>query len=147
MDDRCHLPPLIQSLMMDDSQEVFVTSNCCNLAPVRSDSLADFHRNVIDMVARECSPPAPCGAAIIHSTTVFQRDLALAHELASGLFMLPFREYTAIHIRAGGSQIMIEGAPVSAFHGMMDGTAQYPNCGSSYPQIAAREYYVVRLRL
>jgi hypothetical protein len=128
VDDRCHSQPLLYSLMTDESPIVYVTSNCDWPAVDILLSIADLeHRDLLQTAAQECSVVTPCGAAVIHSSEVFRDDLLLVHQFVSGLFMLPFREYTALHIRTGGSRIKVEGTSVPA-------VAWYDGHASSIPQ-------------
>jgi hypothetical protein len=69
---------------------------------------------VLQKIRTECRVPHLCGAAVIHQVDCFREGLALARHTAEHLLMLPFRNYTALHIRAGGSKINIEGVQTEA---------------------------------
>ena len=54
------------------------------------------------------------GAAALHQTEVFRQNLAVARRIVEGLSTwLPTSNYTALHVRAGGSLVDI-GGPVNA---------------------------------
>jgi hypothetical protein len=74
----------------------------------------DTDKSSLDAIRRECNIPHLCGAAALHHTEVFRSNLAVARSIAESLSTwLPATNYTALHIRAGGSLVDI-GGPVNA---------------------------------
>lgn len=116
VDDYCDRPELLKELSENSSEDVYVTSNCKWSAPNRK-SLPDgmIPGPSVDAILRECGGvPHRCGAAVIHSTDAFSAGLSRAQMVVASLTMLPYRQYTALHIRAGGSTVAIENSIVSA---------------------------------
>lgn len=118
VDNRCHDSSLIRSLLNDSASIIFVTSNCeWPSGVVLEPSLLNQGRygSLVTRISKECSiSPLLCGAAAVHSTEAFANDLSIVGEFVSGLFMLPFRDYTVLHIRAGGSTITVNNMSIPA---------------------------------
>jgi len=62
---------------------------------------------VIRKIKADCNGSPLCGAALIHKQDSLARGIVSAARLAQSLTMLPERNYTILHIRAGGSSIKI----------------------------------------
>jgi len=97
----------VENLMKSDAKTLSITVNCHPLDP---SLLSSQHSQLIDLQAifEECAIPYLCGAAAVHQANVFQDGLNVARRLVAAMPMWPFRNYTALHIRAGGSNITID---------------------------------------
>lgn len=97
----------VEKLMKSDAEIISITVNCHPLDP----SLFSLQRSQLielQTIFEECSVPYLCGAAAVHQASVFQDGLNIARRLVAAMPMWPIRNYTALHIRAGGSNITID---------------------------------------
>jgi len=105
----------VTSLALD---VVFVTTNCDGFKSSVGLFSTTFALNssgddpgvvkVLTEVERECSVPALCGALVAHTHPAWAADMMSAWQFVQRLPMLPARQYTALHIRAGGSTIDVD---------------------------------------
>jgi len=97
---------------------VFITTNCEGLDSMKFafDSSGD-DLGIVDLLLeaeRECRVPSLCGALVAHSLPAWADDMMSAWQFVQRLPMLPARQYTALHIRAGGSTIDVDDHTISA---------------------------------
>ena len=128
VDGNCDHPGLLSKLVDDPSEEIFVTSNCHQSVP-KQKALPEgiVFDSLVLTIEQQCEITHRCGAAIIHHSPVFHVDLARAQRLAANLDMLPVRNYTVLHVRAGGSKLTVDNATVEAIpwkDGYASGIAQ-----------------------
>lgn len=66
-------------------------------------------RFALQNIHDECSISAYlCGAAAIHAVDAFKEGIDSARRLVGAMPMLAYRNYTALHVRAGGSMLTID---------------------------------------
>lgn len=116
VDDYCDRPELLKALSEEPLEDAYVTSNCKWSVPNKT-SLPDGMTPgpSVDAILQDCGGvPHRCGAAVIHLTDAFSAGLKRAQMVVESLTMLPYRNYTALHIRAGGSTVTVNNAAMSA---------------------------------
>lgn len=76
-----------------------------------SDNANHLEERLVSTIYDEChSDLYWCGAGVIHAAPAFVDKFAQVRHFVEGMVMLPLRNYTALHIRAGGSNISIGGS-------------------------------------
>lgn len=97
----------VEKLMRSDAEILSVTVNCPALEP---SAFSSQHSHLIGLqtIFRECLISYLCGAAAIHQTNIFKEGLDLAGRLVAAMPMWQYRNYTALHVRAGGSVLKID---------------------------------------
>jgi hypothetical protein len=105
----------VNSLALD---VVFITTNCEGFDSMKLalDSSGD-DPSVIKLLLeaeRECAVPCLCGALVAHSLPAWAPDMMSAWQFVQHLPMLPARQYSALHIRAGGSTFDVDDHTVNA---------------------------------
>lgn len=114
IDGACQDLDLIQRFLDENSPTIYVTSNCITAMPALAPDVKDKIQHILEDVQRECKVLYLCGAAALHHTETFRENLDAARSVADSLWSwLPPNNYTALHIRAGGSLLDI-GGPVKA---------------------------------
>jgi len=97
----------VENLRETDAETIFITVNCEPLDPSIF-SLQHTQHITLQTIKEECSISYLCGAAAIHQTEVFRDGLDIARRLVAAMPMLQYRNYTALHVRAGGSKLTID---------------------------------------
>jgi len=98
----------IESLRKSVAETIFITVNCEPLDPSIL-LLQHTQLTTLQTIREECYISYLCGAAAIHQAKVFRDGLNIARRLVAAMPMLQYRNYTALHIRAGGSKLTIDG--------------------------------------
>jgi hypothetical protein len=97
----------VNSFKEATEETIYITVNCYPLDPSTL-LLQQTQLTALRTIQEECSIPHLCGAAVIHQTDVFKDGIDIARRLIAALPMLQYRNYTALHVRAGGSNLMID---------------------------------------
>ena len=108
---------LVAEYIMDTAPTVFVTTNCSYPHPWQESRLQSTDEHItlrIREVERACHVPHLCGAAILRRTPMFAPEMARAQAVIENMPTLQYRNYTALHVRAGGSHIRMDVALVKA---------------------------------
>lgn len=112
----------VEKLMKSDAEIISISVNCYPLDP----SLFSLqHSQLIELqtIFEECSISYLCGAAAIHHVEVFKDGLNVARRLIDAMPMWQYRNYTVLHIRAGGSNLTIDNKYTTKAVGWEDGYA------------------------
>jgi len=112
----------VEILMKSDAETIFITVNC---DPFDPSIFLLQHTQLITLqtIKEECSIPYLCGAAAIHQAEAFRDGLNIARRLVAAMPMLQYRNYTALHVRAGGSKLTIDSDYTIKALGWEDGYA------------------------
>lgn len=162
VDDYCDQLELLEGLSEEISEDIYVTSNCKWSTPNRKSLPGGMIPGPsVDAILHECGGvPHRCGAAVIHSTDAFSAEITRAQIVVASLIMLPYRNYTALHIRAGGSTMAINNSTVPAVP-WVDGhassvpqawinlfhTRQFHHCNQNLGIVSDSQRLVSELRL
>lgn len=97
----------VERLMKSDAETISISVNCYPLDPSFF-SLQYSQLVELQSIFDECSISYLCGAAAIHQAKIFEDGLNVARRLVAAMPMWPYRNYTALHVRAGGSKLTID---------------------------------------
>lgn len=97
----------VERLMKATAETIFITVNCVPLDPSEL-VLHQTQLSILQTLREECSIYYLCGAAAIHRSNVFKDGIDIARRIVAVIPMLQYRNYTALHVRGGGSSLLID---------------------------------------
>jgi hypothetical protein len=115
---------MIHDLSKVDDPNIFITSSCSSLPNWSAVQIGADEQvlSLLEGIRNECGSQNGehslylCGAAFIHRIEFLQAPIKEAYNVVKALEpLLPNAAYTAIHIRAGGSNVSVGGATDAQF--------------------------------
>jgi hypothetical protein len=113
----------VESLRKSTAETLFISVNCWGALDPYTFVLHQTQIDTLQIIQKECSLPHLCGAAVIHQANAFKDGIDTARHIVAGLPMLEYRNYTALHVRAGGSKLLIDGSYTTKAVAWNDGYA------------------------
>ena len=112
--DGCN-PQNVHAFIEDSNPHVYLSTNC-NSFDVPTDRVDADMLSLIQQITQECETLYLCGAAVLHNHPTFEKPIGEAGLLVTAMMesILPLNNYTALHIRAGGSQIKINDMTIAS---------------------------------